>query len=129
MARPSRPRSMPPTRRRRLGGLYRICLDKEKFLVIASPLRFIPEEVERSFVVIDLPPPDLSELMEFLRPHSGSNVAADDETLQQLARALQGLSLDEAHHAVRRALAASPTLGTASLPALFEEKRVLINRG
>lgn len=118
-----------PNVRRRLRDLYRICLDKEKFLVITSPLRFIPEEVERSFVVIDLPPPDLTELMEFLRTHGGSDVPADDETLQQLARALQGLSLDEAHHAVRRALAASPTLGVESLPALFEEKRVLINRG
>ncbi|HLI79603.1 MAG TPA: AAA family ATPase [Candidatus Binataceae bacterium] len=118
-----------PNVRRRLRDLYRICLDKEKFLVITSPLRFIPEEVERSFVVIDLPPPDLMELMEFLRTHTGQNGAVDEETLQQLARALQGLSLDEAHHAVRRALAASPTLGAESLPALFEEKRVLINRG
>ena len=45
--------------RRRLRDLYRICLDKQKFIVITSPLRSIPEEVERSFVVIDLPPPDL----------------------------------------------------------------------
>ncbi len=120
--------------RRRLRDLYRICLDKQKFIVITSPLRFIPEEVERSFVVIDLPPPDLSELMEFLRsqaaqiPAREGHADTSDETLYQLARALQGLSLDEARHAVRRALAVSPTLGAQSLPALFEEKRILINR-
>ena len=120
--------------RRRLRDLYRICLDKLKFIVITSPLRFIPEEVERSFVVIDLPPPDLAELMDFLRAqaaqlsaHDG-NGAIGEETVHQLARALQGLSLDEAHHAVRRALALSPRLGAESLPALFEEKRILINR-
>ena len=48
--------------RRRLRDLYRICLDQQKFVVITSPLRSIPEEVERSFIVIDLPPPDLAEL-------------------------------------------------------------------
>ena len=120
--------------RRRLRDLYRICLDKQKFIVITSPLRFIPEEVERSFVVIDLPPPDLAELVAFLRseadkvPPQEGHVDTSDETLHQLARALQGLSLDEARHAVRRALVISPTLGTQSLPALFEEKRILINR-
>jgi SpoVK/Ycf46/Vps4 family AAA+-type ATPase len=120
--------------RRRIRDLYRICLDKEKFIVISSPLRYIPEELERSFVVMDLPPPDMMELVEFLRAegsriasHDG-NGAASEETLQQLAQALQGLSIDEARHAIRRALSASPTLGTQSLPALFEEKKVLINR-
>jgi AAA+ superfamily predicted ATPase len=120
--------------RRRLRDLYRICLDKQKFIVITSPLRSIPEEVERSFVVIDLPPPDLAELEEFLRSEAHRISARErhadtsDETLYLLARALQGLSLDEARHAVRRALAVSPNLGVESLPALFEEKRILINR-
>jgi len=120
--------------RRRLRDLYSICLDKRKFVVITSPLRFIPEEVERSFVVFDLPPPDMLELMEFLRDESkrnspnNGNSATSEATLEQLARALQGLNLDEARHAVRRALAYHPTLGTESLPALFEEKKILINR-
>jgi SpoVK/Ycf46/Vps4 family AAA+-type ATPase len=122
------------TVRRRLRDLYRICLDKQKFVVITSPLRSIPEEVERSFVVIDLAPPDLAELVEFLRSEADKISAREghahtnDETLQQLGRALQGLSLDEARHAVRRALAVNPNLGPESLPALFEEKRILINR-
>jgi AAA+ superfamily predicted ATPase len=120
--------------RRRLRDLYEICLDRQKFIVITSPIRFIPEEVERSFVVIDLPPPDMAELQDFLRSVVAENAErtgqgdASDETLHILARALQGLSLEEAKHAVRRALAANPTLGAHSLPALFEEKRVLINR-
>ena len=43
-------------------------------------------------------------------------------------RALQGLTLDEARYALRRALAASPKLGPESIPALLEEKRFLVNR-
>ncbi len=120
--------------RRRLRDLYQICLDRQKFIVITSPVRSIPEEIERNFVVIDLAPPDLTELMEFLRSEAKQIAPAqgqddlNDDTLRLLARALQGLSIDEARHAVRRALAAKPTLGSHSLPALFEEKRVLINR-
>ena len=45
-----------------------------------------------------------------------------------VARALQGLTLDEARYALRRALAASPQLGPEALPALLEEKRLLVNR-
>ena len=118
--------------RRRLRDLYGLCLDKQKFIVITSPLRFIPEEVERSFIVIDLPPPDLPELIEFLRAETMQNgrreTPPSEETIFQIGRALQGLSLDEARHAVRRARASSPTLGPQSLPALFEEKKLLINR-
>jgi len=120
--------------RRRLRDLYHLCLDRQKFIVITSPLRSIPEEVERNFVVVDLPPPDLAELVEFLRVEAREISAREghadtsEETLHLLARALQGLSLDEARHAVRRALAISPNLGAESLPALFEEKKILINR-
>ncbi|HVN28866.1 MAG TPA: AAA family ATPase [Candidatus Binataceae bacterium] len=118
--------------RRRLRDLYDICLDKQKFIVITSPIRFIPEEVERSFIVIDLPPPDLPELADFLRAEVFQNgrgeSAGGEETIFQVGRALQGLSLDEARHAVRRALAANPVLDETSLPALFEEKKLLINR-
>ncbi len=39
-----------------------------------------------------------------------------------------GLTLDEARYALRRALAVNPILGPESLPALLEEKRLLVNR-
>ena len=48
--------------------------------------------------------------------------------IHSIASALQGLTLDEARYALRRALAASPQLGPESLPAVLEEKRLLVNR-
>jgi ATP-dependent 26S proteasome regulatory subunit len=120
--------------RRRLRDLYQICLDRQKFIVITSPLHAIPEEIERSLAVVDLLPPDLTELVEFLRSETaqitarGAHADTSEEVLYQLARALQGLTLDEARHAVRRALAASQSLGVESVPALLEEKRILIKR-
>ena len=120
--------------RRRLRDLYQICLDRQKFIVITSPLRVIPEEIERSLAVIDLLPPDLTELVEFLRSEvdqitaRGAHADTSEEILYQLARTLQGLTLDEARHAVRRALVAGRSLGVESAPALLEEKRIVIKR-
>ena len=64
---------------------------------------------------LELRPPDLVELVEFLREETRLQPAArvpSEAVLHQLARALQGLTLDEARYALRRALAASPTPGT-----------------
>jgi SpoVK/Ycf46/Vps4 family AAA+-type ATPase len=120
-----------PEIRRGLRDLYERCLDQQKFVVISSPVRFIPEEVERDILYIELRPPDLIELSELLRSEARQLSAPEvnEDILDQLARALQGVTLQEARHAVRRALAASRSLGAESLPALLEEKRLLINRG
>ncbi|HXR37428.1 MAG TPA: hypothetical protein VN754_15830, partial [Candidatus Binataceae bacterium] len=56
-----------PDVRRRLRDLYEVCLDQRKFVVISSPVRFVPEEVERDLVYVDLPLPDQVELGDFVR--------------------------------------------------------------
>jgi len=117
--------------RRRLRDVYENCRDQRKFIVISSPVRFIPEEVERSMMFLELRPPDLVELVEFLReeaPQTGEGGDAHEEALYQLARALQGLTLDEARYALRRALVKNQRLGPESLAAVLEEKRLLVNR-
>lgn len=120
--------------RRRLRDLYAACIDSGKFVVISSPVRFLPEEIARDVFYLELALPDLVELTDFLRDEaaaiaaSGAAVDASEDTLQQLARALQGLSLDEARHGVRRAIAGEKRLDRGSLPRLLEEKRLLINR-
>jgi len=59
---------------------------------------------------------------------SGGRLDADEATLFQLGRALQGLTFDETRHAIRRALGSRPVLDQESVPALLEEKRMLVNR-
>ena len=110
--------------RRRLRDIYESCRGQRKFVVITSPVRAIPEELERSLLFLELRPPDLTELLEFLREEAGDT---PDALLHQLAPALLGLTLGEASEPVR-ALAATGHLGPESLPALLEEKRLLINR-
>jgi hypothetical protein len=117
-----------PEIRRRLRDVYQSCHGHRKFVVISSPVRFIPEEVERSIMFLELRPPDLIELVDFLRGEAQHLSDTSDEVLYPVARALQGLTLDEARYALGRALAAGRPLGPESLPALLEEKRLLVNR-
>jgi SpoVK/Ycf46/Vps4 family AAA+-type ATPase len=123
-----------PEIRRRLRDLYQSCLDQKKFIVISSPVRALPEELEHDVAYLELRPPDLVELVDFVRDEArqfserGVKVDTSEATVEQLARALQGLTLDEARHALRRGLAASPRLGAESIPALLEEKRLLVSR-
>jgi SpoVK/Ycf46/Vps4 family AAA+-type ATPase len=120
-----------PEVRRRLRDIYASCLDQRKFVVITSPVRFIPEEVERSLVYIDLRPPDRVELAEFVRDEAARmspDLGPDEEMRAQVAAALQGLTLDEARYAMRRARAVGPRLGPESVAAILEEKRLLVNR-
>src|SRR5271156_1109069 len=48
--------------RRRLRDVYEKCLDQRKFVVISSPVRFIPEEIDRSVIFLERRPPDVTEL-------------------------------------------------------------------
>lgn len=115
-----------PEIRRRLRDVYSSCLDRRKYVVITSPVRFIPEEIERSLLFLELRTPDVVELQSFLRERTKG---ASESDLYSLARALQGLTLDEARYALQRALGTGLPLGPACVPALLEEKKLLINRG
>ena len=123
-----------PGIRRRLRDLYELCMDSGKFLVITSPLRAIPDELSRQFALVELTTPDLEELLAFLRREAahiskqGATVDASEPALFAMARALQGLTLDESRHALRRALAVGGTLDGNSLPHLLEEKKLIVNR-
>ena len=117
-----------PETRRRLRDVYASSLDRGKFVVISSPVRFVPEEVERSILFLELRPPDLVELIAFLRDETSGLASASDADFHQMARALQGLTLDEARYALRRALSSGRPFGPESMPALLEEKRLLVNR-
>ena len=114
-----------PEIRRRLRDVHEAWLDQRKFVVITSAVKFIPEELERSIIFLELRPPDLVELVDFL---SEETPGTSREILYPVARALQGLTLDEARYALRRAFSAGLGLGPEALPVLLEEKRLLVNR-
>ncbi|HYO83178.1 MAG TPA: AAA family ATPase [Bryobacteraceae bacterium] len=112
--------------RRRIRDLY-ARTGPHKFVVISSPVREIPKELERSIVLLQLRPPDALELAAFVR-HELEGYAVPEETVNQMARSLQGLTLDESRYALRRALALHPNLTPETVHALLDEKRLVVNR-
>ncbi len=120
--------------RRRLRDLYLECLDRKKFIAITSPSRSVPEELTSQMAIVDLPVPDLEEILTFVSDEvkrlseHGTAVDSTDSSLYAMARALQGLTLEEARHALRRAVSISGRLDEGSLPQLLEEKRLVVNK-
>ncbi len=123
-----------PEVRRRLRDLYEACVDRGKFVVVCSPVKELPDEIAHQAMFIDLAMPGLDELRSFVRDEAamvaaaGGTVDTSDATVHQIARALQGLTLDQARHAIRRARSSRHALDAESLAALLEEKRVLVNQ-
>lgn len=123
-----------PEIRRRLRDLYDICLDKQKIIVMSSPLRLVPEEVGHQVALLELRPPDLEELITFVGSEmetlaaQGHAVDRGDRAVDRIARSLQGLTIDESRHAIRRAVAGRHALDGESIPLLLEEKKLAVNK-
>lgn len=117
--------------RRRLRDVYYACMNKGKYAIVCSPVRFIPEEISREVAFLELPKPDLKELEELLRNEAsvlGGGAALPEETVYVLTRALQGLTFNEARHALRRAIAEHRQLTPEVVPTLEDEKRLLVRK-
>jgi SpoVK/Ycf46/Vps4 family AAA+-type ATPase len=73
-------------------------------------------------------------MLDFVRRESavfvqnGFPVDAEEKAVFSIARSLQGLTLEEAHHALKRAIAMRGKLDAGSLPSLLEEKKLIVNR-
>ncbi len=120
--------------RRRLRDLYTSYLDSGKFVIISSPVAYVPDELSRDMVLIELPLPDLEEMRSIVHleakalAEQGITVDTDPGTVAQLSAALLGLTLNEVRHALRRAIAAAPKLDGSSVPYLLEEKHLLVKK-
>lgn len=119
-----------PDVRRRLRDAYHGCVNSGKFIFICSPVKEIPTEIEREIAFIKLPMPDLGELEALVRDE-GKVLAGQGPEPQVgyvLARALQGLSYNEARHALRFGVSRTGKLDETIVPLLQEEKRQLVRK-
>lgn len=120
--------------RRRMRDLFELCAQRGQSVVISAPVRQIPQDLENNIIFTELTVPDFVEMKSFLQQQvaeftaKGTWVDNRDTTLDLIARALLGLTLEEAAFALRRAIAASNRLARESLPVLLEEKRLRVNR-
>ena len=126
--------------RRRLRDVYHSCLHSAKHIVICSPVKTIPSEIEREVAFLKMPMPDITEMLELVREevraleaairHSGGTPPPPitEDAVYILARSLQGLTFDEARHAIRFATARHGGLDASVMPLLQEEKRLLVRK-
>ena len=123
-----------PDIRRRLRDLYYECLDTGKFAFLCSPVKCIPEEINREVAFTELPRPDLKELEQLLSVEAKSMAGAvgdtglSRETIYLLTRAVQGLSFHEARHALRHAMSEHGKLDTSIVRMLEQEKHQLVRK-
>lgn len=120
--------------RRRLRDLYYACLNTGRFAVICSPVKCLPEEINHQVAFMELPRPDLKELEDLLRSEAESIPGARGspglaaETIYTLTRAVQGLTFQEARHALRRALAEHGKIDASVVGTLEQEKQQLVRK-
>lgn len=120
--------------RRRLRDLYSRCMDSGKFIVITSPVRFMPDDLRSQLALFELQPPDFEELRVFLETElalleqRGFAVDRSESAATKIASSLQGMTLEEARHALRRALSAQGRIDAGSTRHIQEEKKLIINK-
>ena len=106
-----------------------------KTIVILSPILKIPPELEKSISILDLPLPTFDDLRELLlgivKTHRAARqyeVKLTEEDGNNLVRAAQGLTLQEAENAFARAIIEDQLLDGADISAVIAEKKQVIRK-
>ncbi len=104
-------------------------------VLLSGPNLTIPDELAKEIVIIDFPPPDFEELRAFfaaqiekVRGRSKVEVDVDDDALDALARAAQGLTMGEAELAFGKALTMDMRLDASDVAVIQEEKKQIVRK-
>src|SRR5262249_4623810 len=103
-----------------------------KHVLFVSPQFRVPEELDRDVEVIDVPPPDLTELdgrvAEVLWAAGPVQVALTPEGRERLLQAALGLTATEARTVFAKAIVQDGVLEDADLRYVLDEKKQAVRR-
>jgi hypothetical protein len=103
---------------------YELSKTARSFIIIMSPVLFIPDELERELTLVDVPLPTTKEYMaearRLEREYPDSNIP--DELYAQVAMALRGLTLREAGHVMHGVLGDGNVTRDNIFSKIFSEK-------
>ena len=110
--------------------------DTSRALVLTSPVRIIPPELDELTHLLEFPLPDAAEIRALLETMIDSNstgprriaVDIDDAAREQLVHAALGLSMAEAENAFARAMVDDGRLGAADVRVVLDEKRQIVRK-
>ena len=106
-----------------------------KNVIFLSPTLTLPAELQKDITVIDFDLPTIDEIKEMYQElidvnsqNQNIKINVVGEELDRLARAAQGLTLNEAENAFARALAKDGILDMSDLEIITEEKQQIIKK-
>lgn len=110
--------------------------DLSRMLVVTSPVRVIPPELDKMTTLIGFPLPNSDDLRGLLDAMIGTNssgsraikVKADEAGLEQLVQAALGLTMHEAENAFARAMVNDGVLGADDVSVVLDEKRQAVSK-
>ncbi|MEW6368081.1 MAG: AAA family ATPase [Acidobacteriota bacterium] len=114
---------------RRVRDVYYALRNKPRFVFMLSPVLILPTDVKKEVQVVDFELPSYSDLealfdsfgRAFEKRGASVEIAEDDK--RRFIIALQGLTMNEATHAMTKLLSGKKVLDPALADVLHEEKR------
>ncbi|MEM7243798.1 MAG: AAA family ATPase [Acidobacteriota bacterium] len=120
-----------PRLMRRLRDLRTELAPSFRFVFLLATRWRVPPELRRDVALVEFPLPTAEELGAQLTSHlekADPPLEADDETQRRFVTALQGLTENEANHALNRALFKRQALDDQVLGLLYEQKEQLARK-
>ncbi len=124
----------------------------DRALIILSPSLILPQEIDKAATVVEFPVPCYNELFEHVKTRiipklrseivtdagggdkdtdirmEGISVKLSDKEIDEIVRSLQGLTLDEAEHAVRKSAFKDNKLDAHDLSNILAEKGQIVKK-
>lgn len=121
---------------RLLKDIAHTLVNRPQSVILLSPAFRLPPEIENSVSLVDYPLPDLDDLrgvLSRLEEDLGDRITFDfngqGQDREQLARALQGLTLIEAMTVLKQGIIAKDgVLNVEAIGVVLEEKKRIVNR-
>lgn len=114
---------------RKLRNLAHALKYTHKTMVVSSPARRLPEELEDDAAFLDFRPPDVSDLRKILAgllAAPGTRVELEREETDRLVRAALGLSSNQAQRVFAKAIVSGGVLNKDDIELITHEKRQII---
>lgn len=106
--------------------------ENARMIVITSPVRVLPPEIDTLATLVEFPLPTADELREMLDDMIAANsrlsATADDDEREQLVHAALGLTMHEAENAFARAMVEDGKLTGADVAVVHDEKRQAVRK-
>ena len=118
---------------RKLRDLTRALKSTRKSIIIMAPLLNLPDDLEKSLTIVDLPLPtydDIKHLLntKIIKDNTSYRIDLSDEEQDKIIKAAVGLTYEEAENAYAKAIVNDGVLSGEDIQVILDEKRQIIRK-